>query len=66
MLLHSVVGDEIRIEVSLPVAADDLNEADEWIERIVLDPILREPPPDITLDDGGPDVDVDVRRRSDG
>lgn len=68
LLLINVDEDEIRCELSLPKNFDDLAHVSAWHERIILDPIRRDPGhpwqdnlPD-NDDDLGADIDVEVRR----
>lgn len=60
LLIHST-DDEVRCELSLPTAMGDDSRIESWAERIILEPLRREPEVNT---DAGPEVDVDVSRKT--
>lgn len=68
VLLVAVDEHEIRAELSLPKSVDEENYVDAWHERIILEPIIRDPDGErLGRDDEHDeesDIDVKVRRRA--
>lgn len=63
-LLYHRAGDQLRAELSLPMAVDGCGRIEAWRERIILPTIdLSDGPAPSRDADGGPDVDVPVQRR---
>ena len=62
ILLIARSEDDVRCELSLPLATGDDARIDVWQKRIILDPVQLDPLPTITLD-SGPEIEVEVRRR---
>lgn len=68
ILLHYIdqVKKEIRIELSRPSGIDDSGKIIAWSERVILSSIdLDDDLPEIFFSgSGGPDIDIDIRRKS--
>jgi hypothetical protein len=64
LLLIARGGREVRCELSLPAAIGDDGRVEVWAERIILEPVSRDPEPTVNPVDQEPEIVVEVSRRA--
>jgi hypothetical protein len=64
ILLKNRDKDSVFVELSLPASATKDEQVEDWLTRIILDPIATEPNIEIQGDSSEQPIDVPVRRRS--